>query len=202
MNRYVIGNSVTGEIARTVTCDSSQVAAQVLAGEVLDLHDSAEPSTHYFLSGALIAYTEDQRVRKALKRPSETWSNASMSPIDNRSLAGVKVEQNEHINLSRLSANRSTFLFSGKLIACDELSRSDIDAVNGVVALTNALPPGFPGGWKAIDNTYVAIPDKAAWISFYVAMVAQGVTNFNHTQTLKAALIAALTIADAEAITW
>ena len=106
------------------------------------------------------------------------------------------------INLARAAANQSTFTFAGKQIACDQLSRSDIDAINGRVATRGTLPPSFPGAWKAVDNTYVGIPDVATWNAFYDAMVAQGTVNFVKAQTLKAALAAANTPAEIAAVTW
>jgi hypothetical protein len=117
-------------------------------------------------------------------------------------LDAVKMRKNAEINAARLAANRTTFVFAGKDISCDELSRSDIDGVNGIVALTAALPPGFPNAWKALDNTYVSIPDVATWTAFYAAMVAKGTENFAHSQQLKAQLEAATTHAQVEAIQW
>lgn len=118
------------------------------------------------------------------------------------SLADLKAARNSYINEQRRKANLSTFGHSGKVFACDELSRSDIDGVNGEVALTGALPETFPGAWKAVDNTYLPIPDVPAWTAFYQAMVAQGAANFLHAQQLKAALAAATTPAQVAAIVW
>lgn len=114
----------------------------------------------------------------------------------------VKAAKNAEINAARLSANRGTFTFQGKEIACDELSRSDIDGANGIITLTGALPAGWPGGWKTVDNDYVAIPTVAVWTQFYAAMVAQGTANFTKAQTLKAQVAAATTAAEVEAVTW
>ena len=193
MKYFAVYDPVTGVILQSVNAPDLagvNVGAGLLALEV----DSMVRDDLFYVSGSgLVAYPT---------RPNafDQWSGTAW--IDSRDLNSVKLTRNGMINSARLAANQSTFTFLGKLIACDELSRSDIDAVSGLVALTGVLPPGFPGGWKAIDNTYVAIPDKATWVSFYAAMVAQGVTNFNHAQTLKATLVAALTITEAEAITW
>ena len=105
----------------------------------------------------------------------------------------LKAAKNTEINIARAAANTSTFDHSGKTFSCDQLSRSDIDGVNGYVALYGALPPGFPGAWKAVDNTYLPIADVEAWKVFYTAMVAQGAANFAHAQELKAQLAAATT---------
>ena len=120
--------------------------------------------------------------------------------VDLRTLADMKAAKNDAINQSRATANSSTFTFQSKQIAVDALSRSDIDATHGAILMLQALPPGWPGAWKAVDNTFIAIPDVATWGQFYSAMVATGTANFNHSQALKAQLAAANTIAEVEAI--
>lgn len=127
---------------------------------------------------------------------------ANFQIVDDRSLEQLKIIKNAEINAARLAANESYFVFAGKQISCDRLSRSDIDGVNGIVTLTGSLPPGFPMGWKAMDNTYVGIPDKNTWIAFYAAMVTQGTANFNYSQQLKALLAAATDNSQVDAIQW
>lgn len=126
-------------------------------------------------------------------------TNFSRPGID---LAALKTAKNQQINAWRMAANLSTFPYAGKLIACDDLSRSDIDAVAGSISLTGAFPPGFPGGWKATDNTIIPLPDIATFKAMYSAMTAQGTANFARSQALKTALAAATTQADIDAITW
>ena len=117
-------------------------------------------------------------------------------------LDAARDAKNADINAARLAANFSTFTHGGKVFACDQLSRSDIDGTNGYVALYSALPVGWLGGWKAVDNTYTAIADVAAWKAFYSSMFAVGNANFAHAQALKAQLASAQTLADVEAIQW
>lgn len=114
----------------------------------------------------------------------------------------LKAAKNAEINAARAAANTSTFAHSGKTFSCDQLSRSDIDGVNGYVALYGALPPAFPGAWKAADNSYYPIADVAAWKAFYASMVATGAANFGHAQELKAQLAAATTPEEVAAIVW
>lgn len=125
----------------------------------------------------------------------------SQSQIDDN-MAAAKARKNEQINGWRLAANRSTFTHLGKTFACDELSRSDIDGVTSFVTLTGALPPGWPGGWKAVDNTYLAISSVAEWTAFIGSMVSAGNANFGRAQALKAQLAAATTYNQIEAIVW
>lgn len=117
-------------------------------------------------------------------------------------LAELKVVKNADINAARLAANRGTFTHGGKEFACDELSRSDIDGANGMIANLGAMPPGWPGGWKAVDNSYHPIADVAAWKAFYASMFAAGNGNFAHAQALKDALAAATTPEQVSAIAW
>lgn len=128
------------------------------------------------------------------------WVLADQPPTVD--LSELKAAKNAEINAARLAANFTTFEHAGKLIACDQLSRSDIDGTNGYVALNGSLPVGWPGGWKAVDNTYVVIGDVAAWKAFYASMFAAGNANFAHAQTLKALLAEAATPEEVQAISW
>ena len=118
------------------------------------------------------------------------------------SLTDLKNAKNTAINAARTAANTGTFTHSGKTFSCDALSRGDIDGMNGYVAIFGALPAVFTGEWKAADNTFLPIPDVAAWKAFYSAMVLQGAANFAHAQDLKAQVEAATTPADVAAIVW
>lgn len=124
-------------------------------------------------------------------------AHAAPSDLDN-----LKAARNAKINASRAAANTSTFGHGGKVFSCDQLSRSDIDGVNGYVALFGALPPTFPGAWKAVDNSYYPLADVAAWKAFYASMVATGAANYAHAQELKAQLAAAATAEAVAAIVW
>lgn len=122
-----------------------------------------------------------------------------------RSLEDIKATKIAEINAARLKANRGTFIFMNKPVACDELSRSDIDGANGVISLTGALPPGWLGSWKTATNEYIPVPDVATWAALYGAMVAQGTANFTHSQELKAQIETAFTAGDRaalEAVIW
>lgn len=118
------------------------------------------------------------------------------------SLLELKDAKRSEINAARLAANFSMFTHAGKQIACDQLSRSDIDGANGFVSLHGVLPPGWPGGWKAMDNTYVAIASVNDWKAFYSSMFAAGNANFAKAQTLKNQLDAATTAEEVALIAW
>ena len=122
--------------------------------------------------------------------------------VETGTLADLKAQKNEEINRSRLAANRSSFKFGGKEIAYDEVARIDIGAMNGEIGLTGAMPASWKGAWKAIDNTYVLVPDLATWVMFNKAIVQTGSDSFDHAQALKARLAAAQTAAEVAAIVW
>lgn len=170
------------------------------------------------------AYIQNNTVLQVLRVPPETiyspemavqfvecgddvevgWSRDgdSFMPPPGPALADLKAAKNDEINSARLAANFSTFQHAGKAIACDQLSRSDIDGTNGFVALYGSLPPGWPGGWKAVDNTYVPIASVNDWKAFYASMFAAGNANFAKAQALKAQLDAATTAEQVAAIVW
>lgn len=114
----------------------------------------------------------------------------------------LRAPKNLQINQWREAANFSTFPHQGKLIACDTLSRSDIDGVANTIALTGNFPIGFPMAWKATDNTYIPLPDLDAFKAMYASMATQGAQNFTHSQALKAQLAAATTSVQIAAIVW
>lgn len=128
----------------------------------------------------------------------EEWDGAVSAP----DLTNAKAAKNLLINDWRGQANRTYFTHSGKQIACDVLSRSDIDAVAGHIALLGTFPTGFPGAWKALDNTYLVLPDVAAFKSMYASMTLQGTINFGKSQALKTSLAEATTLQQINMLAW
>ena len=137
-----------------------------------------------------------------VERPATPEEVAEIAALQASGLAQQKAAKNDQINAWRAAANLSTFPHSGKHIACDELSRSDIDGVANNIALFGEFPDGFPGGWKATDNSVIPLPNVDAFRAMYASMTAQGTENFNHSQTLKVQLAAASTPEEVAAIQW
>lgn len=129
------------------------------------------------------------------------WNDGTPIWVETASLDDLKARKNDEINAGRMSANLTTFTYAGKEIACDTLSRSDIDGTNGYVSLFGAFAPNWKGAWKAKDNSYVPIATVDDWKAFYSAMVQQGQQNFDHAQSLKASLANATTPEQVAAIT-
>lgn len=126
----------------------------------------------------------------------------TMAWVEARDLQVMRQEKRAEIGRWRAQQDRLGFLFDGHRVACDPDSRGYIDAVNGEVALTGALPQDFPGFWRADDNTAIPITDAGRWRQFYQAMVAQGAANFRRSTELKARLDRAQTAEEVDLITW
>lgn len=117
-------------------------------------------------------------------------------------LDALKRVKNVQINQWRADANLTSFVHLGKQIACDALSRSDIEGVAGNISLMGSFPAGFPNAWKAMDNTYIQLPTVAAFKDMYASMTAQGTTNFARSLQLKTMLSSAQSVQEIDAIKW
>lgn len=187
-----------GKLAQTYITDAAGLV-EIATGHP---HDTFIESPYF--GGPETLYYDGQEVKKIPDSPNPNYlfNLTTFQWEDQRSLDSVKAAANTRVNTARLKANQSSFTYLGKQIAADPLSRSDIDAINGEIANTGTFPAGWPGGWKCIDNTYVAMTTAADWTAFYSAMVAQGTANFSYAQSLKAQIEAATTKEAVEAITW
>jgi len=117
-------------------------------------------------------------------------------------LEELRAAKNLEINAWRASANLSTFPYAGKLFSCDAVSRSDIDGVANHIGLFGTFPEGFPGAWRAVDNTMFPLPDVDAFRALFAGMAAQGTENFNYSQRLKEQLALAEAPEAIAAIQW
>lgn len=152
--------------------------------------------------GRMIVISETIAPEWAGYRANKARDAVELTPHPAIDLDALRSAKREHINAWRAAANLSTFPHAGKEIACDALSRSDIDGVANNIALRGTFPDGFPGGWKATDNTMIPLPDVDAFKAMYDSMTARGTENFNHAQELKVLLAAASTPEEIAAIEW
>lgn len=150
----------------------------------------------------MIAIAEDIALSWASYRANDARDGVEPVQPVVADLEQLRATKREAVNAWRAAANLSTFPHAGKLIACDALSRSDIDGVANNIALRGTFPDGFPGGWKATDNTMIPLADVDAFKAMYDSMTAQGTENFNHAQELKVRLAAASTPEEIAAIEW
>jgi len=144
-------------------------------------------------------YIADNKHHAVPEQPSphHVFDYATKQWEDPRTLAEVKAEKRKAITARRVAEDQR-FGWQGKWFQADEAAWKQITAVHGWVVARNELPPGFPGQWKAEDNTYASIPDVDAWWSFYGAAIARGAANFAHSEARKAALDACTTVAEVD----
>jgi hypothetical protein len=150
----------------------------------------------------MIAVSDEVRAAWVTYRANEARDGVELTPPAPVDLAALKAAKNDEINAWRAAANQSSFPHDGKQVACDALSRSDIDGVANGIALSGGFPAGFPMAWKATDNTFIQLTDVDAFRAMYASMTAQGTANFNHAQDLKARLAVAGTPEEIAAIEW
>lgn len=150
-------------------------------------------------SGAMPGFYE------ALKNYAPFAGRAVVDVVDDSldlDLDVAKAMKNTEINSARLAANTGSFAYLGKQIACDTLSRGDIDGANGYISLMGAFPDSWIGAWKAVDNSFISITTIDEWKSLYAAMVDQGAKNFAHSEALKKMVADATTTDQVMAVSW
>ena len=154
--------------------------------------DAADPSAH----GVIDVLTQEEfdaaRVAEMGRR----------AEIATTTLDDLRKAKNDEINAERERRTFGTFEHQGKAVSCDTLSRSDIDGINGYVAINGEFPAIWPGVWKCADNSYLTITTIDEWKAFYGSMVAAGSALYAHAQELKAALAKATTAEEIADIKW
>jgi hypothetical protein len=175
-------------------------------GRVDALYDREDGAASLEVDGFEVIEVEQPFANGWPAGPTDTsmlhWVGGALAWVETASLDELKASKNAEINGWRAAANQATFPHAGKLVACDALSRSDIDAVANHIGLFGTFPTGFPMAWKATDNTYIPLPDVAAFKALYASMTAQGTANFEHSQDLKVALGNASAADAVAAIVW
>lgn len=137
-----------------------------------------------------------------VERPATPEEVAEITFREQPDLQALKAAKDVEINAWRAAANLTMFPHAGKDVACDQLSRSDIDGVANHIALFGTYPLDFPGAWKATDKTYIPMPEVEQFKAMYRDMTAQGTANFAHAQELKLQLALADTPEEVAAIVW
>ena len=150
-----------------------------------------DPPMPYIPSGA----TPTQRLK---------WMGEGLAPewIETAGLDEIKARRSAEITAAYLKANDTSFTFAEKEIQADAHAMKQINVTSSGIMRRNALVPGWPGVWKALDNSYVPIPDVATWWAMCDAIEATGHANFKKAQQLKAAISAATTAEQVAAIQW
>lgn len=104
MINVIVYRTGSGEIVRSVTCPADIAELQAGEGEAF-LEGEASELTHYVVDGELVAYTEEERGRKAARPQHKVqWSNSAKDWIDLRTLEQRKAQKWEEIKQARSDA--------------------------------------------------------------------------------------------------
>ena len=125
-------------------------------------------------------------------------------PLDqfNAVLANLRAKKVQEINEARRLADQTYFVYQGKRIACDPLSRDAIRNANDEINNLGALPAVWAGGWKAKDNTFVSITSVQEWRAMHSALYDQTARHFLKAQHIKNMFTTMISVEDINAINW
>lgn len=157
--------------------------ASRLPARVVEVHWLVQPSVGDFQRATLMVKAT---YNSELKRWEKRWDVHDKSAEEQQAaLELIKARKCAKINEDWVNSNQTTFEYAGKTFSYDAFSKEQINWTNGYVALNNALPEGWVGGWKANDNTFVPITTVEQWKDFYAAIGVTGIGNFMRAQSLK-----------------
>jgi hypothetical protein len=158
----------------------------------------SESGFEWVLMSEPIRWSECPSPRHILK-----WNGGAPTWAETLSLAEFKAHRTTEIIAARVAADADHFVFQGKKIAVDEASFRQMQATCSWVAMTNTMPPNWPGGWKAMDGAgYVQFSTVPEWVAFYGAMLQAGLANFNRSVQLQACIENATMHDQVAAIHW
>lgn len=202
MPRLVIFNRSTGICSRIVECPDDMADVQASESEIAFADETATAQTHYLNGDTLTAYTSEQVASKATP-PSypARWSDTLLAWEDLRSVSGSRDARWELIKSSRNNALVAPLTTVYGVFDADLYSQKNItDAIAMLQTLSDA---GYPQSveYTLYDNTVASLST--------VQMIEVGLSLGQRTQqiyatarALRAAIDAATTISEIEAITW
>jgi len=150
-------------------------------------------------------------VERALTADGAAFEGGILSIDSTISLELMKVRKIAEITAARLRADADHFIYSYTDSNGDTVSKDirtgnkdmiDLLTTNSYITLFGDFDEDWPGGWKAIDNTYVQITTVEQWKDFFKRMYKTGIANFKKSQLLKAQIEAATTLEEVQAINW
>ena len=128
------------------------------------------------------------------------WADDRPQWFETADLLAIKARKRAEITQDRLAADADHFVYQGKAVRSAE--KDILDLLIADARWNKGKPANWPGGWLAIDNSYVIISTKEQWDAFFVAMYDAGIDNFMWSQQLKARVLAAQTPDDLATIQW
>lgn len=151
------------------------------------------------INGVVRLYTAAEAARRADRPPGPLkWSNATMQWENPRQLASQKVDAWARIKAARRGADAAGFTHGGSTYQSDDESRArlQMEVMEAVQA-----GAGWSTTWVLADNTEVILT-RAQMLSVGRALRDRLRANHAQARTLRAAIDAATSTAELEAITW
>lgn len=205
--KTIVVYDLDGEIERVVKTDDAGIAALYPDGVpasgvlVLDAQDVL-PSKHYVSGGAIVEYTPEQNSAKADQHATgRKWRNSAMEWQDARTLTEIKTDKWEVIKLARAAHIDSGLATPYGDFQTAPPGRQNItDAVLLAQTLASQSQP-VSIDWTLADNTVVTL--GLTEIVTVGLLLGQKVQEAHaHARTLRAAIDAATTAAEVEAVAW
>lgn len=179
-----------------------QYALSYADGEV---YGFADCDTIPVLSDGCIAHVMVERVNGWPGSASPTAklyiANGELYSVETASLDELKAMKTAEITAQRIAADSDKFTYNGLSIRTAEKDMFDLLIADARIS-KGGMPPNWPGGWKAIENSYVPISTVDEWNAFFIAMYDAGIANFTRSQQIKARIAAATAPEEIAAITW
>ncbi len=203
--KSIVWYSATGEIASTsVLPDSVDPAAMVQFFQGCEfVEGEGRTETHWVEGGTIVEYTEAQKVAKAARPQHESeWSNASMQWVDTRTLAQAKEARISAMKATRDATWDGTFDWNGHSFDCHLVARTNIigRAVEAQMALAANTP--WSTAWILADNTELTGITAADMLAIGAALGQHMDAAKARYTARKAAIEAAATIAEVDAVEW
>ena len=192
MTRYVISDAITGAIRRVTVCADANASVQALAGEVATPSESADPALHYIQNGAPIAYP-------AKPSPFSTWDGARW--VDPRPLAQAKADR--WAAMKTLRATDLTAPLATPWGVVDATDEAQFNIVKRILMLNNLPLAQLPATLKftLADNTDATVT-PAQMVQIGLLLGQQAEAAFTRGRAVRAAINAAATAVEVEAIKW
>lgn len=161
--------------------------------------------TYYVPNGYLTPYTASEAAAKAaVPSYAASWSNHTMSYVDQRSLADAQSAAMDALELAYANAIAQNVSFTTQA-GVTETFQSDPDSINNLSAsilgsqASQQTPPGFY--WVAADNVRVPVT-YADLLGLAAAIFAQASAAFAKLQNYKVQVRNANSPASVDAISW
>jgi len=196
MNRYLVFDSSTGRIHRTVVCLGDQVEAQAGVNEGLVLSDAGEPGVDYVDPDTFVVTAIPPR-----PNPWAVFDGRSKTWLELRSLIQVKGAALEEIKTAAKVTDQTDITISGNVLHADFESRASLFQKVQIAQMAVADGQAFSVDWQLADETVVTL--NANQVKAIVRAINTREDAIRaKAHTLLAAIKSATTKEEVLAITW